>query len=298
MKNILKNVKIITLNVNIWTGRRSLSESDLKLKKGSQLPPETLAKLGSKLVMNPDELSVFQNLKTAAVRAALSVGTRFLGGYMIPNDKIDGLMEKLNSIESLFNEKKEKFRTKFEEAVTAWIDANPGWEDIIRNSAVTADVAASKLNFSKQVFDINPVDGQEEGLQKEVDGLAGQLREEIEVQAQATWKQSFKGKTEVTQKALRPIKAMVAKIDGLTFIEPSLYDLARGLQDTLSGLPDKGVIKGKDLAAACGILAVLGNIPDAASQEAADDLETEESATETAVLPLSPTPAQQPLEWF
>jgi len=39
MQNILDNIKLIVLDTDIWTGRKSLLESDLKLKKGKELPP-------------------------------------------------------------------------------------------------------------------------------------------------------------------------------------------------------------------------------------------------------------------
>jgi hypothetical protein len=94
---------------------------------------------------------------------------------------------------------------------------------------------------------------------------------------------------------------MVAKIEGLAFLEPSLADLVEGLQSTFAGLPPKGMIKGQNLAAACGILSVLGNIPEAAAQEA-ETVEADESEeiTDSADIPTVRKPVQMalPNEWF
>ena len=305
MKNILDNIKLVVLDTDIWTGRRSLSETDLKMSAGKELPPASLATLGSKLVMDPEVLAVFQNLKKAAVRVLLRVGTRFLGAYAIPVTKIDQVMEEVNAIEKEFNIKKQAFMDSYQASLDSWVAANPGWEIIIKNAAVASTDAAAKLKFATQVIEINPVAGQEQGLEKEVNSLAGQLRQEIEVMAQMTWKQSFQGKSEVTQKALRPLKAMVEKIEGLTFLERSLDDLVQGLRDSLTGLPSKGVIKGRHLAAACGILSVLGNIPEAAEameigETTEDSEETIDSAIVTPAVMQSAQPSQTilPTEWF
>lgn len=295
IQNILKNIKVVMLDINIWTGRKTLTENDLGLTAGKELPPASLATLGSKLVMDPIELQEFQNMKTQAVRAVLSAGTRFLGGFAIPNEKIDGLMASLKEIQQKFEDRKQSFLSeRYESALKKWIEANPGWEKIIKGSVVAPQEVSKRINFKVQVFDINPVDGQEEGLKTEVHGLAGQLRREIEVMAQTTWKQSFLGKKEVSQKAMRPIKAMLEKIDGLTFLEPSLLDLVQGMQDIMSGIPKKGYIKGQNFAAACGILSVLGNIPEASNLQI-PEIEAEEVEETEAVMANISLPFEKPI---
>lgn len=322
MLEILKNVKLVVLDTDIWTGRSSLQESDLKMTVGKELPPAKLAKLGNKYIYDPERLAPFHKLKAAATRTILKVGTRFLGAYAVPNEKIEGLTAELNSIEAEFNTEiaKEFEPENYKTALDSWVSKNTGWEDIISRSSISPEDAAEKLKFAVRIIEISPVKGQEESLKKAVDGLAGQLRQEIEVMAQSTWKQSFQGKTVVTQRAIRPIRTMVEKIDGLTFLEPSLCDLVKGLQDTLASLPAKGILKGKNMAAACGILSVLGNIPEAAEAAEAAEAEEAEETTETAdgagveesdvtmpssstIPPVSFIPpvcqaAAQPAEWF
>lgn len=303
MNNILENIKLVVLDIDIWTGRRSLTESDLKLEAGKELPPTKLASLGSKLVMDPEKLAVFHNLKTEAIRAVLRVGTRFLGAFAVPSDKMEELMAKLNTIVEEFTTKKQEFMDGYNAALEDWVKSNPGWESIIRNDAISSSVAEAKLKFGVQVIEVAPVAGYEDGLKKEVDGLTGQLRQEIEIVARATWKQSFKGKAKVTQKALRPIRAMVSKIKGLAFIEPALDELVEGLEETLSSIPTKGMIEGHDLASACGILAVLGNIPEAETilqviGQEEDDEETAELDFNRVPAPDQPVRAEIPSEWF
>ena len=93
--NILDNIAILVLSVSLWTGRKQLRQEDLKLADGSELPPQKLASLGSKRVMDPAALAPFATFKRRAERTVLAVGTRFLGGYAVPVEKLDELMTQL-----------------------------------------------------------------------------------------------------------------------------------------------------------------------------------------------------------
>ena len=300
--NIISAIRVVILDIKVWTGRKKLRPEDLKLADGSELPPESLASLGTKRVMDPERIAPFLTLRIKAQRTALSMGTRFLGGYAIPVEKLDSFMEELMKIEAEFQTEKETFLEQYDEAVSSWVAANPGWESVIKDAE--ADVASvnKSISFAAQVFSITPVEEHMQGLEEEVSGLAAQLRREVQQMALAAWNVSFKGRTEVGQKALRPIRAMIQKIEGLVFLEPSLGELVNGLKQTFDSVAPKGNIKGRDFAAICGILQVLGNIPDpgivlaavdaldAASEDGTEDLPDEPAATVTS--------EATPSEWF
>jgi len=311
---ILKNISIIVLSVSLWTGRKKLRPEDLKLADGSELPPDKLATLGSKRVMDPSALAPFATFKRRAERAVLGVGTRFLGGYAVPMERLKILMGDLAEIGREFDEAKESFLAEYDTAVEEWIAENPGWESVIRNAVEDIGYVRTQLSFSVQTFTINPVEGHENGLATEVNGLADQLRHEVRQQALATWDSSFRGKLEVGQKAVRPIRAMLDKIEGLVFLEPGLNELVTGIRLTLSGLPKTGPIKGRDFAALCGAIHLLGNIPEAreiaenppVEEEPAEELPAEEAepmeeTREIEVVPFTPYVPQfeeAPSEWF
>jgi len=228
------------------------------------------------------------------------------------------LAPKLNALMEKSRELKNKLLEGLTEAIEEWKGKNPGWEALIERADISPEAVGKAISFSWQVFNIAPVEGQEEGLEAEVTGLAGQLRREIETEARVLWKKSFQGKAEVTQRALRPIRAMVRKIHGLAFLEPELEDLVNGICDAITALPQKGPIRGKDFASACGIVGLLGNIPNAveeaeaviaaakADEEAEDqegNLLEEEAADQTVTSPPflsaghAAVPAP-PAEWF
>ena len=311
--NILDNIAILVLSVSLWTGRKQLRQEDLKLADGSELPPHKLASLGSKRVMDPAALAPFATFKRRAERTVLSVGTRFLGGYAVPVEKLDELMTQLDIVKDEFTIAKSEFLAEYDQAVQDWKAQNPGWEEVIASAVEILEYVERQLDFRVQTFNINPVDGHETGLDTEINGLAEQLRHEIQQQARMTWDGSFRGKLEVGQKTVRPLRAMLEKIEGLVFLEPALNELVTGIRSTLATLPKTGPIKGGDFAALCGVIHLLGNIPEAREiaeqlpvedepvEEAIVDQNTTEELPKIEIIPeLVPVPqfVEAPVEWF
>lgn len=70
------------------TAGKKLRTEDLGA--GVTLPPSELASLGSKKIINSDELKEFENLKRRAVRLLELNGVRFLGGYGLPDGVAPG----------------------------------------------------------------------------------------------------------------------------------------------------------------------------------------------------------------
>ena len=296
MKDILNQITILTTQITLWSGRKRLKEEDLKLADGSELPPAALASLGSKKVMDPAALAVFERLKRRAEREILAVGTRFLNGYAVPRGALKELMPKLVAIEEEFDKAKQAFLAEYDEAVESWITANPGWEEVIRRSVEDAGYVGRQLNFAIQAFQITPPRAHRSGLEKEVGGLAGQLRQEIAQMAHACWESSFENRTEVGQRALRPVRAMARKMEGLTFLEPGLHELVAGIQMILDALPTAGPVKGANFASVCGVLSLLGDIP-AAREAALSSVEETEEDEELEIASVT-TPAAFPAQWF
>jgi hypothetical protein len=300
MKEILSEIVILTTHITLWSGRKRLKEEDLRLADGSQLPPAALASLGSKKVMDPAALAPFERLKRRAEREILATGTRFLNGYAVPKMKAKELMARLAVIEAEFETTRQDFIADYDAFVASWIFANPGWEDVIRRSVEDVGHVSRQLSFSVQTFTISPTRAHRSGLEKEVYGLAGQLRQEVGQTARFIWEASFAGKTEVGQRAIRPILSLASKVEGLVFLEQGLHELVSGIRTILDTLPTSGTIKGADFAAICGCLHLLGDIPEARENPLDLDMpeEVEELAGPLVDLPRPVTPVPIPAQWF
>lgn len=252
---VLKHLTALRLDVSIWTARRKLTPADFG---ASHLPPEKLASLGSKKVCNPEDLRIFGTLKARAVSMLDRHGVRFLGGWAIPEAKATSVVRDLTAIGAAFGAAKRDFLARYHQAVKDWIAANPGWESLIAGSVVDADVVRSRLSFGWQLFKVAPPKSRsrdaDDSLVREVGGLAATLLDEIARAARASWASGLEGRDEISRKALFPIRAMMAKLDGLSFIEPRIAPIVSLMQTGLETLPAKGTITGANAAMLQGLV--------------------------------------------
>ena len=246
---VLKCLLAVNLDVNIWSARRKLQPNDFA---HSQLPPEKLASLGSKRICSPDELRIFGTLKARAVSLLDKSGVRFLGGWAIPEKKAAEIVKGIEAIQEDFNQAKKSFMARYDQAIQDWIGNNPGWEQMIATSVVSADYVSKRIAFNWQVFKVvNPTgrkkDVLETGLQSEVGNLGGTLFDEVAKTAKDAFNKSFVNKSMITRKALSPLKNIQQKLSDLSFIEPRVAPVASLIETAIAKIPGRGAIQGNDL---------------------------------------------------
>jgi len=256
---ILNCLMAINLDVNIWTARRKLTPADFG---GADLPPEELASLGSKRICDPEELKIFGTLKARAVNLLDRHGVRFLGGWGIPEEKAPVLVEELDRIRDEFLAARDTFLTRYDDAVRDWIARHGEWERIIADSTVSADYVRSRMGFRWQVYRIvPPAPGDAEpvaqGLAEAVRGLGRTLFDEVAKAATEAWHKCYAGRSEVTHKALSPLRTIHQKLAGLTFVEPRVAPVADLIGTAFANLPKRGRIQGAHLLMLQGLVALL-----------------------------------------
>ncbi len=253
---VLKHLTAIRLDVNIWSARRKLTPADFGTPN---LPPESIASLGSKKVCNPEDLRVFGALKARAVALLDRHGVRFLGGWAIPETATRAVIDALEAIGNDFSQAKDEFLSRYDDAVRNWISQNPGWEKLITGSVVDADIVRSRLGFNWQMFKVVPPRKADAGrpLVDAVASLGSTLMGEAAKVADEAWEKSFVGKTEVSLKALSPIHGLRHKLSGLSFVEPRVAPVVDLIDAALATLPAKGPIAGGDLIMLQGLVCLL-----------------------------------------
>jgi hypothetical protein len=261
--HVLNCMLVVNLNVNIWSARRKLNPEDFK---HAQLPPEGLASLGSKKICDPKALRIFGALKARAVSLLDKSGVRFIGGWGIPEGKAAELIQGLEAIAGEYQQAKADFMSNYDQAVQGWIADNPGWEQVIASSVVSADYVAQRIAFNWQVFKVvNPTGGNRQpldgGLSKEVAQLGTTLFDEIAKSAREAWDKSYLGKTVVTRKALSPLKTIQQKLADLSFIEPKVAPVAELIQSAFDKIPARGAVVGTHLLMLQGLVSLLSDTP-------------------------------------
>ena len=245
---ILERVVLVKVEANIYGARKKLKKEDLVLADGSKLPPEDLASLGSKRLLDPDQLTVFNRLKKEVERICLRVGTRFLGGFAIPNESAADITAELERIAQDFAVAKAEFLAGYDAAVTDWVVRHPEFADIIEQAVDSVEFVSTRLSFDYLLVTVGlpealpPEDVAR--LETKIGSLSEQMFYEISVDANQFIEQSLLGKDQVTRSALRPIRRMRDKLDGLGFLDYRVAPVVNTIDDLLAKIPDKGAIAG------------------------------------------------------
>ncbi|WGS84098.1 DUF3150 domain-containing protein [Methylomonas sp. UP202] len=248
---ILDRVVLVKVEANIYGARKKLKKEDLVLADGSKLPPEDLASLGSKRLLDPDKLTVFNRLKKEAERICLRVGTRFLGGFAVPVESAAGITAELERIALDFAAAKTEFIAGYDAAVTDWVVRHPEFAGIIEQAVDSVEFVSTRLSFDFLVVSVGlpeslpPVDVAR--LESKIGSLSEQMFYEISVEANQLIEQSLLGKEQVTRNALRPIRRMRDKLDGLGFLDHRVAPVVSTIDDLLARIPTKGAIEGSVL---------------------------------------------------
>ena len=245
---MLERVVLVKVEATIYGARKKLNKEDLVLADGSKLPPEDLASLGSKRLLDPDRLTVFNRLKKEAERICLRVGTRFLGGFAIPNESAAGITAELERIAQDFAVAKTDFLAGYNAAVTDWVVRHPEFAGIIEQAVDSVEFVSTRLSFDYLVVTVGlpealpPADVAR--LETKIGSMSEQMFYEIAVEANQFIEQSLLGKDQITRSALRPIRRMRDKLDGLGFLDYRVAPVVNTIDDLLAKIPDKGAIAG------------------------------------------------------
>ena len=170
----------------------------------------------------------------------------------------------LCAIRHEFFMEKQNFLASYDEGIAEWIARHPAWANIIQNSTVSRDYVDNRMKFAWQLYRVAPAAGldddtamTESGLHDEVENLGSTLFGEIARDASEIWRKVFEGKTEVTHKALSPLKTMRDKLVGLSFVEPHVVPVIELIETALAKMPKKGSITGAHLLMLQGMVCIL-----------------------------------------
>jgi hypothetical protein len=254
---ILDHLLVVNLEARIWTARKKLSPIDLG---DAQLPPEDLASLGSKRVCNPDDLKNFGAIKGRAVSLLERHGVRFLSGWAVPEAASREIRDELCHLRDLFNNARQNFLNIYDQSVQAWIAMHPQWESLIAGSTVSKRYVSDHLSFNWQMYKIEPPAGAwGDEARQSAHELGETLFAEIARDARSAWIRCFDGKTEITRKALSPLKTMQNKLHGLSFLEPRVNPVTELIEAALASIPKKGAIQGNLLIMLQGLMCLMQN---------------------------------------
>jgi hypothetical protein len=251
----------VTLEIHLWSGRKRLKKEQLIAKNPEfeKLPPASLATLGSIKICDTDDLAPFNAMKREAEKLLVSNGLPLLGTIGIPEGKLDIVFKGLAQIQARFNDKRDAFFNRFDQAIKQWRDQpeNSGWDNLIHDIP-TPEHAAGKMSFgfhlcrvsapsSDEFSDVNRM------YANQMTGLKGELFADAAKEAEILITKYLTGKSlsgvvqkreKVTWKTLRPLKRIGEKFSSFSFLDPTCEPMANMIDHVLDLLPAEGPIEG------------------------------------------------------
>jgi hypothetical protein len=280
----LNGIICINLEVHLWSGRKRVRKEDLisKNREFANLPPESLASLGTIRLCDPEDLAPFLQKKREAEKLLSINGLPVLGTMGIPESKLSAVYKELIRIQGEFEELRNGFYQRFEDAIGQWRQqgSNAEWSNLFRDLPSPEDVAG-RLSFGFHMQRATAPGGEadEEWNQlyaQQMTGLKGELFRDAAAEAKVLITKYLTGadahgvvqkKEKVTWKTLRPLKRIAEKFRSFAFLDPSCEPLARLVEHLLGTLPTQGPIEGMELVNIWTLAQALGN-PSKASQMA------------------------------
>jgi len=237
----IRGTTLVHLKIRCWSGEKKASrDSDITVGTDGKLPPEKLLDLGRKKIFPPHALTPFDRERKAAERACLENGTRFMGGYAVPDESIDELIIKLDAIKEKFDTEIAGFLSDFDRNKEAWISENKDFAHIIRDQVPDRKSVERSFEFSHKLFKLQPLEGHE----PDENEVANQVLHEIGKVCKEMSDNLLKRKTAIGGKTLKKqLEPIVKKLDTLSFGNGRLLKMLGEFRVLRNSIPDERIDK-------------------------------------------------------
>lgn len=241
-----KKLCLVYLFFRQWTGTTTMQKADYSVGKDGHLPPaQVTANYGQKRVIDPAHLRVFDTLKKRAETVLADAGLPFCKGTVIPCEKAAEVMAKLKNIADEYNRARDNFCATLDEKCREWIKNNPQFSAQLQASQPTAADVAQKINADYAVFRFTPAEAaidQTNSLNRTVDGLFGEVIQDVAKRSRLLHKRSIAGKSadDLSQRTLSTLKVLKDKLTGLRFLDSGVTPIIDLIDRVLSLMPRRG----------------------------------------------------------
>lgn len=297
---VLDQTVWIHINYRTWQGKKTLTRQEIsRYSDPDKTPPEDLITPGTKAITDPERLKKITSLGKKISRECEKVCLKAFGAYGTSLEAGESLLNRLQAYKDEHNALLTEFLDNYEASNDAWAKEHPEWEAWLRTSMLSRAEIENRFKFEYQAYKISS--GGEgalmnDGLEQEQSGLFGQLLLEVERMAREAWEQSFENRDKTSQKAIRPIKTILNKLETLSYISGKIGVLTDRVKAVLSALPKSGFIEGADLSSVCGLLNLLSSsrkmneyIKQVSANRAQDSNQVVHAAAETVSEPEQPS---------
>ena len=157
IKDVVSSSVIIMPEIRVWTGMSKLTAGDFPPEVQKNLPPDYLAKLGSKQLLPKDYLREPGIIRSRTWNSLVRVGTHFLGGFLIPKARIQEVEDFLHADKTDFEAAVRAILSGLPKAVEEWLAQTPDkWKFAISSAIPTAGDIASRYSYDWYEYALDP----------------------------------------------------------------------------------------------------------------------------------------------
>lgn len=230
-----RGTTLVHLKIRCWSGEKKASrDRDISMGTGGQLPPAKLLDLGRKKIFPPKALDPMCRQRKAAERVCLGSGTRFMGGYAIPDESVDELVKRLDEIKRKFDMALTDFLSDFDSNKAAWLAENQEFAHIIRDQVPDRVTVANTFEFSFKLYKLDAV----KGFEPDEQDIANQVLHEIGMTCKEMSNRMLDRKTAISGKKLsEQLDPLINKLDTLSFGNGRILKVLSEFQTLKNSVP-------------------------------------------------------------
>jgi len=243
--SIVEKLNVVMIDVRCTSGAVSKSDS------GSD---EAFTD-GSVRFLDKRHLRVYNRARQHAARVCRQLGTRFLGGFAIPDTGLAMCIDSIKQVEKIVQDAKADAEINLPTWRQEWESKHPEVMPYKHRFPSNSSVL-DQIGVNISVYKIQPqaVEGVADGIKDEIGGICGRVLDEIAAEMRDSFSATQKMATQQGRAVLDRVRA---KCERFSFVDARLQGVADMITGTLKAIPETGPIRDTAFVTFSGLVAVL-----------------------------------------
>lgn len=250
--------------IEIWSGTVQIHRDEDLAAATANLPPSALVSDGRKRLVPKDPLRPLLRVRKNVDTLLRRHGFRMMGGIAVPESATGQIEVELPKLQTAFQDSLDELCLNLEDWYQKLEAEYPQWVPMLRKSRLTPQDVRARCRFDVVAIRAaapNPSIAPQASLRfsRVASAAFPSLLEDMAKRAEEVLKESFYGKSEVTQKQMIPVRRMVEKLESFGFLDPRVAPMADALGKQLQVIPKQGPL---DMAQTALVVTVLKTLSD------------------------------------
>ncbi len=220
----------LKLKISLCNEKAKLTHLDLGHIPKQDLPPKELASLGSKRILKQDILKNLKNTRKTTKENINNLAIPFDGGWLIPEDKLEEVIETLITSRDIFEEEKQYFLNEYNRNTNDFLNEFSQWQQLLINDIPSVADVEKKFLFEWKLQFILPKVGYSLTLQNsfsssQAQSIQTQMITELSVLTQAIENILYVKNNAITWTDMLELRNFAEKLYYISFAKNEVFSL-------------------------------------------------------------------------